>query len=125
ADEPRATACAVVTGTDKAAMEQAALRLAQDYWDIREQFTFGMETGSIAECVDRALASPTHPVVLAESGDNPTGGGVGDRAEILAALLARDAQGVIMAGIADPAATDAAYAAGIGARPRLHIGASL
>ncbi|WIY53195.1 M81 family metallopeptidase [Devosia sp. YIM 151766] len=125
ADEPRATACAVVTGTDKAAMEQAALRLAQDYWDIREQFTFGMETGSIAECVDRALASPTHPVVLAESGDNPTGGGVGDRAEILAALLARDAQGVILAGIADQAATDAAYAAGIGARPRLHIGASL
>src|SRR5690606_23784151 len=44
ADEPRATACAVVTGTDRAAMERAALRLAQDYWDIRDQFVFGMET---------------------------------------------------------------------------------
>src|SRR5690606_34091564 len=96
-----------------------------DYWDIREQFVFGMETGSIEECVTRALASPTHPVVLAESGDNPTGGGVGDRAEVLAALIARDAQGVIFAGIADRAATDAAYAAGVGANVSLHIGASL
>lgn len=125
ADEPRATACAIVTGTDRIAMEKAALHLAQDYWDIREQFVFGMETGSIEECVDRAIASPTQPVVLAESGDNPTGGGVGDRAEVLAALMARNAQDVIFAGIADQVATDAAYAAGIGARVQLHIGASL
>ena len=125
ADEPRATACAIVTGTDRAAMEEAARRLAQDYWDIRENFVFGMETGSIEDCVSRAMASPTHPVVLAESGDNPTGGGVGDRAEVLAALIARDAQGVIFAGIADKAATEAAYAAGMGARLPLHIGASL
>ncbi|NGP17141.1 M81 family metallopeptidase [Devosia aurantiaca] len=125
ADEPRATACAVVTGTDRAAMTAAATRLAQGYWDVREKFVFGMETGSIEDCVDQAIASATHPVVLAESGDNPTGGGVGDRAEVLAALIARDAQGVIFAGITDKAATEAAYAAGIGATVSLHIGASL
>ncbi|ODT69947.1 MAG: microcystin degradation protein MlrC [Pelagibacterium sp. SCN 63-23] len=125
ADEPRATACAIVTGTDRDAMEQAARHLAQNYWDIREQFVFGMETGSIAECVDRAIASATRPVVLAESGDNPTGGGVGDRAEVLAELIARNAHGAIFAGIADEGATNAAYAAGIGARAKLHIGASL
>jgi microcystin degradation protein MlrC len=125
ADEPRATACAVVTGTDRAAMERAATTLAQGYWDVREEFVFGMETGSIEECVDRAIASSTYPAVLAESGDNPTGGGVGDRAEVLAALMARGAQGVVFAGITDMAATDAAYAAGVGARVSLHIGASL
>ncbi|UYN99180.1 MAG: M81 family metallopeptidase [Devosia sp.] len=125
ADEPRATACAVVTGTDRRAIETAATHLAQDYWAIREGFVFGMQTGSIAECVERAIASPTHPVVLAESGDNPTGGGVGDRAEVLAALIEKGATGVIFAGIADKAATEAAYAAGIGAKLRLHIGASL
>jgi len=113
ADEPRATACAVVTGTDRAAIEKAATHLAQNYWDIREGFVFGMETGSISECVDRAIASTTYPVVLAESGDNPTGGGVGDRAEVLAELIAKGARGVIFAGIADKAATDAAYAAGV------------
>ncbi|WP_338722102.1 M81 family metallopeptidase [Devosia sp. XK-2] len=125
ADEPRATACAVVTGTDRVAIEKAAAHLAQNYWDIRDGFVFGMETGSIAECVDRAVASTTHPVVLAESGDNPTGGGVGDRAEVLAELIAKGATGVVFAGIADKAATDATYAAGVGARVKLHIGANL
>jgi microcystin degradation protein MlrC len=125
ADEPRATACAVLTGTDRDAMTRAATTLAQGYWDIRERFVFGMETGSIEECVEKAVTSSTQPVVLAESGDNPTGGGVGDRAEMLAALLARDAQGVIFAGITDAGATEAAYAAGVGAIIPLHIGASL
>ena len=125
ADEPRSTACAVITGTDSAAMEQAAKKLAGDYWALREEFVFGMETGSIEDCVASAIASPTAPVVLAESGDNPTGGGVGDRAEVLAALIAHDAQATIFAGIADKTATEAAYAAGVGAIIPLHIGGSL
>jgi microcystin degradation protein MlrC len=125
ADEPRATACAVITGTDRLAMTAAARHLAQDYWDIREGFVFGTRTGSIDECVSWATISATHPVVLAESGDNPTGGGVGDRAEVLAELIARNAQGVVFAGIADKAATDAAYAAGVGAMIEVSIGACL
>lgn len=125
ADEPRATACAVITGTDRSAMEKAAAALAQNYWDIRSDFVFGTKTGSIEECVDWAVASETGPVVLAESGDNPTGGGVGDRAEVLAALIAKDAQGVVFAGIADKAATEAAYVAGVGAKVALRIGGSL
>ena len=125
ADEPRATACVVITGTDRSAMTVAATGLAQDYWRIREQFVFGTKTGSIEECVGWAVASRTGPVVLAESGDNPTGGGVGDRAEVLAALIAAGAQGVVFAGITDQAATNAAYAAGVGARVHLTIGGSL
>jgi len=125
ADEPRATACAVITGTDRAAMEEASSRLAQHYWDLRDQFVFGMETGSIKECVARAVASQTRPVVLAESGDNPTGGGVGDRAEMLSALMDAGAKETIFAGIADAAATEAAYAAGLGGQLSLKIGASL
>ena len=125
ADEPRATACAVITGTDRAAMTEAARHLAQDYWDIRDQFVFGTKTGSIEDCVNWAMTAGTSPAVLAESGDNPTGGGVGDRAEVLAELIARDAQGVVFAGIADRPATDAAYAAGVGKTVTLSIGATL
>jgi microcystin degradation protein MlrC len=125
ADEPRATACAVITGTDRAAMAEAARHLAQDYWNIREGFVFGTRTGSIEECVNWAMTAGSGPAVLAESGDNPTGGGVGDRAEVLAELIARDAQGVVFAGIADKAATDAAYAAGVGRSIDLSIGATL
>ena len=125
ADEPRATACAVITGTDRDAMTIAARHLAQDYWDIRDGFVFGTRTGSIEECVNWAITAGSGPAVLAESGDNPTGGGVGDRAEVLAELIARDAQGVVFAGIADKAATDAAYSAGVGSVVGLSIGASL
>lgn len=125
ADEPRATACAVITGTDRAAMTEAARHLAQDYWNIRDQFVFGTKTGSIEDCVNWAMTAGTSPAVLAESGDNPTGGGVGDRAEVLAELIARDAQGVVFAGIADRPATDAAYAAGVGKTVTLSIGATL
>ncbi len=125
ADEPRATAAAIMTGTDRAVLEREAKRLARAYWDAREDFVFGCETGSLEECVERAIASSTAPVVLAESGDNPTGGGVGDRADVLAELIAMGATDVVFAGIADKAATEACYAAGIGAELELSVGASL
>ncbi|MGO8186515.1 M81 family metallopeptidase [Rhizobium leguminosarum] len=125
ADEPRATAAAIMTGTDRTVLEREARRLARAYWDARQDFVFGCETGSVEECVEKAIASPTAPVVLAESGDNPTGGGVGDRADVLAELIARGATGVVFAGIADKAATEACYAAGIGVELELSVGASL
>ena len=125
ADEPRATAAAIMTGTDRAILEREAKRLAKAYWDVREEFVFGCETGSVEECVAKAITSPTGPVVLAESGDNPTGGGVGDRADVLAELIARGATGVVFAGIADKTATERCYAAGIGTTLELTVGASL
>ncbi len=125
ADEPRATAAAVITGTDRAAMEAAAKELAQAYWNARDDFAFGSKTGSIEECVNLALTGPTHPVVLADSGDNPTAGGVGDRADVLRALIAADAQSVVLAGITDEAATEAAYAAGVGATITVPVGGTL
>ncbi len=125
ADEPRATAAAIMTGTDLPVMQAAALALAQRYWEARDAFVFGTRTGTLDECVAWATESETSPVVLAESGDNPTGGGVGDRAEMLAALLAARAEGVVFAGICDRPATEAAYAAGIGAPLKLWIGGSL
>ena len=86
ADEPRATAAAVMTGTDHAALVREAEALAQAYWDAREDFVFGVEAVSLDDGVRRAIVSATHPVVVAESGDNPTGGGVGDRSALVAHL---------------------------------------
>ena len=125
ADEPRATAAAIMTGTDRAALARAAEALAQSYWDVRDQFVFGPPTGTIEECVRQAIAATTQPAIIAESGDNPTGGGVGDRADVLAELVRQGATGVIFAGITDVAATAAAYAAGLGADISVSIGGSL
>jgi len=125
ADEPRATASAILTGTDVAVLQREAADLAQHYWNAREAFSFGSITGSLADCLDRAQATKTSPVILAESGDNPTGGGVGDRAEVLGELLRRRTRNALIAGIADRPATDACYAAGLGATLNLRIGATL
>jgi len=127
ADEPRATASVVLTVTQKTeALEKTAETLAQQYWDAREEFNFGtVKTGTIAECLTWAAESQTNPVILADSGDNPTGGGVGDRAEVLEHLLQLGFQNALVAAIADAPATEACYKAGDGATLPLTIGASL
>ncbi|MCG8708251.1 M81 family metallopeptidase [Brenneria sp. 4F2] len=125
ADEPRATAAAIMTGTDRELMSAQATQLATSYWQARHDFKFGCETGSIRECVAKAVASDSAPVILADSGDNPTGGGVGDRADVLAELIRQQAQGVIVAGITDQPATAAAFAAGVGKTLTLTVGATL
>lgn len=125
ADEPRATAAVIMTGTDRTALEQQGTQLAQAYWDAREDFVFGCETDTVEACVKKAIACETRPVVLADSGDNPTGGGVGDRADVLQELIKQYAQNTIVAGIADAPATDAAFNAGVGSVLTLTLGASL
>ena len=125
ADEPRATAAAVMTGTNRDALAAAARQMAQAYWSQRHAFSFGVATGSIDACIAQAMAAETKPVILAESGDNPTGGGVGDRAELLAALLAVRGKHIIFAGIADAPVTDKAFALSLGAEFSCSIGATL
>jgi microcystin degradation protein MlrC len=125
ADEPRATASVVMTGTDPDMLEQQAVQLAQDYWEARQDFRFGVPVGSIAELVDQAQNSATQPVILADSGDNPTGGGVGDRAEVLEELLRRNFENALVAGIADLPATELCYQHSAGSTLKLRIGGSL
>lgn len=125
ADEPRATACAMVTGTGRAAAAAAAERIAAGFWAARDGFRFGPITGPLDAMLDLAAAAATRPVILADSGDNPTGGGAGDRADVLAALIARGWQDALVAGITDRPAVETCFAAGAGARLTLKIGASL
>lgn len=125
ADEPRGTACAVVTAVDKAAAEKVTAAIAQSYWDAREDFRFGPVTGPLADMLDIAERTETRPIILADSGDNPTGGGVGDRADVLKALLARSIDEVLIAGITDRPAVERCFAVGAGARVSLKVGGSL
>ncbi len=125
ADEPRATACAVVTGLEKAAAAKAAEEIARSYWDARDEFRFGPVTGPLPEMLDIAEKAETKPVILADSADNPTGGGVGDRADVLNALIARNFEGALLAGITDRPAVETCFSAGKGATVTLSIGGTL
>ncbi|MGV8936654.1 MAG: M81 family metallopeptidase [Allorhizobium sp.] len=125
ADEPRGTACAVVTGTDRLAGARVAEEIAKAYWAARADFLFGPVTGPLEAMLDIAATTETRPVILADSGDNPTGGGVGDRADVLAALIARGWQEAVVGGITDPKAVELCFAAGEGASLPLRIGGGL
>ena len=125
ADEPKCTASAVLTGTQPAVLRKNALSLAQQYWDARKEFQFGVPTGPLDEVIEKAVSLQTHPVVISDSGDNPTAGGTDDRADVLAALLRRHVHNVVIAGICDKPATDACYQVSVGRRLPLSIGATL
>ena len=104
ADSPRATAASVVTALHRQAGERAAEEIADRYWSVRDRLDFDMEAMPLEAALD---VLPEAPSILADSGDNPTAGGVGDRADVLAAVQRRARSGTLFAGIADPAAVAA------------------
>ena len=125
ADEPRASATAIVTGTDRETITREAARIAQRYWEARADFTFGSRAGSIDECITWALEAPETCVFISDSGDNPTAGGAGDVPLFLERLLAHNVESAVVASIADDAAVAICQAAGVGAKVDLSLGGKL
>ncbi|HLV34421.1 MAG TPA: M81 family metallopeptidase, partial [Spirillospora sp.] len=125
ADEPRAHATIVVTGTDRAVIEREAKKLAQAYWDKRAEFQFGSRAGSIDECIEWALAAPEKSVFISDSGDNPTAGGCDDVPIFLERLLAKRVPDAVVASIADAQAVAVCYEAGVGAKVSVSLGGKL
>ena len=125
ADEPRASATVIATGTNLEVLQHEARRMAQLYWDAREEFQFGVPAGSIEQCIAWAMAAPESCVFISDSGDNPTAGGVGDTPVALRALLAAQVPSALVAGLADAPAVTTCLAAGVGAELELALGGKL
>jgi microcystin degradation protein MlrC len=130
ADEPRAGSSVVVTGSNPARAAACAVDVAQRYWDARKGFLFGVPSGTADQCLDWALHDGERPVLISDSGDNPTAGGAGDVPGLLAQLLARPAfrsggTTAIFAAIADEAASAALHQAGEGRRVTVTLGGRL
>src|SRR5690606_9649396 len=125
ADEPRASATVIATGTDRAVLAREAKKVAQRYWDARHEFQFGVPAGSIDECIEWALAAAEPCVFISDSGDNPTAGGAGDTNVALAALLAHNVPSAVVASIADAPAIETMLAAGVGAEVEVALGGKL
>lgn len=131
ADEPRNHAVIMVTGDDKKKVIQTANQLAQRFWDARNEFAFVAPTGTLTECLDKALASNKHPFFISDSGDNPTAGGAGDVTWTLTEILARpefkteNGPSLIYASIPGPELIKSAIAAGVGAHLEGYVGAKV
>ena len=101
ADTQRATASAVVTCTNNLVGTEVCQIIANLYWGSRQQLKFDMQSGDISTAI---TSIPNNFSILADSGDNPTAGGVGDRADVLEAVLTKKIEHVLFAGIASESA---------------------
>ena len=101
ADTQRSTASAVVTCSNKNTGAEVCKIIANHYWDSRQQLKFDMRSGDISSAIN---SIPKNFSIIADSGDNPTAGGVGDRADVLEAVLRERIEHVLFAGIASESA---------------------
>lgn len=125
ADVTRGTAAAVVCGDDNEAIKQAAEEIAQSYFDARNEFAFGVPAAPLAETLAAATRFKTGPIVICDSGDNPGGGGVGDRVDVLQHAIAHKLTDLLVIGICAPKAVAMAFEVALGAKVSLTLGAAL
>lgn len=102
-------------GADPADVEAAADELATAFLAAEQAFAGRLWTAE--EAVAEALGRPWQgrPVLLADTQDNPGGGGTSDTTGLLAAIIAAGAPDTVLALLADGSAASAAHAAGAGA----------
>ena len=103
ADTKRATASSIVTCTDEKSGAIICKSIANLYWDNRKKLKYGMKSGDIHSALEFCQDDFS---IIADSGDNPTAGGVGDRADILKVILEADSKETLIAGIASKSAYD-------------------
>lgn len=110
----------VTTDHDPLLAQTIANEIGEHVLALRDQFR--LEVVPPEEAVARAMAAPAGPVVIADHGDNPGGGGPCDGTVLLAALIRADAQHAVMATIRDPAVVQQAIAAGVGSTITVRLG---
>jgi microcystin degradation protein MlrC len=125
AEGDRVGASVAVTAFDDAIGRDAATKIADALWRVRDDFGFGVPFGSMNWCIETALASSEPCVFISDSGDNPTAGAPGDVPLALRCLLAQRVKSAVVASIADPLAVSMAFAAGIGRRITVDLGGKL
>lgn len=102
-------------GDQKETVELAADQLHSDIEAAKSHFNgkvYSPEEG--IELALEHVACNRTPVVIADTQDNPGGGGPGDTVGLLRAFINHQIQGVVMATILDPQAAKLAHEAGVG-----------
>ncbi|ADD07315.1 Microcystin LR degradation protein MlrC-like protein (plasmid) [Natrialba magadii ATCC 43099] len=126
ADIPSAGFSIPVVADTSAVARAVARELAETIWQKRRDFI--AEYPGPAEAVEEAKQlvrtrdRDDGPVVMADLGDNPGGGGAGDGTTILRELLAQEVENAGFAIMHDPSAVAQCVEAGVGERVSLTLG---
>src|ERR1043166_883562 len=121
------TGMSVVVTADRSrpAARAAAIHLAQQIWDARQQFAFGCDSADLEKAISMALDAREATVFLTDSGDNVTAGTPGDIPLVWSALGERRVKSAVVAGIYDKQAVARCIEAGEGKTLKLSIGATI
>jgi microcystin degradation protein MlrC len=124
ADSPHGGCFAVVCGRADAVerVRDTARELASEFWDRREEFDFTTEAYPLEEAIDEALETNERPVVVSDSGDNPTAGATEDLTIVDDRLRDRGVEDALVGVINDPEARRACAEAGEGRDVRVALG---
>lgn len=111
-------------GRDAVALDRACRTLEEAVMAREHEFALELMDISSAVRLAREYPVPTgHPVILADTQDNPGGGGNADTMSLIKALAHANISGVLAGVIWDPESAARAHAAGIGAQIPLTLGA--
>jgi len=120
----------VVTQDDQELADSLAKELAEIFWSRRAEFTFYNETRMPQDALEATKASlkeDIYPVVISDSGDNPTAGGSGDVTNFLH-LIMEDKElstlnpPLVYQGFYDPEVVREAIEKGVGSSYRTSLG---
>ena len=122
ADEPRNHGVVMAYGDDEEAVAKAAETLANNFWDVREEFEFVAPTTYLDDALTQAIKSNKKPFIISDMGDNPTAGGAGDVTWTLHEIFKRpefkspNSKSVIYASIPGPELVSKAIEIGVGGK---------
>lgn len=114
--EKNGVAIVVTARRDAARARMLAREIAERGW--RDLPRWRKKLTPLAEAIALAGNRDRQPVIFAEVGDNPGGGGTGRTTELLSALVWSGAEDVLFGSFYDPPLAAAAHKAGVGGRFR-------
>jgi microcystin degradation protein MlrC len=124
ADSPHGGCFVVVCGRAGAAprVRETARNIAHRFWARREEFDFTTEAYPLDRALDEAVSTAGQPVVLSDSGDNPTAGATEDLTIVDERLRERGIENALVGVVCDPDALRVCAAAGEGATVEVDLG---
>lgn len=121
ADTKTSSASIIIVGTNNQVMEEVADRLAEFYWQLKDQFLVHLPT--VEEGLELALShNDKKPVVLADISDNPLSCGSGDTTELLRAMIQAKLKNALFGGLYDLESIHRCYEVGEGKIITLQLG---
>lgn len=129
--EENGVTCIALTDDDMKLSENISMEIADKFWSHRDDFKFYNETHMPDKAIDetvKLLEKGIYPVVISDSGDNPTAGSSQDVTNFLS-LIIEDGRlcnlnpCLCYQGFYDPEVCSLAFDAGVGGRIKTTLGA--